>query len=179
MAKKVSGLQRQRENKQMLMSELESLEDKLRVLSSKAETTRKKTVTKRQNTQNLTSILDRWKDVNTSIPASEPPTAVPEQVPIQEEPVPNPNFLQNTRYLIPACNELEKSVLRQIKMCINFILSHISKVDPMLMTLISGTSESVDDYEKLYTQLKLMVFMERMNQGPARNELMAFILSSL
>ena len=78
-----------------------------------------------------------------------------------------------------SCNELEKSVLKQIKMCIQFILSHTAKTDPMLMTLISGTNDSVDDYEKLFTQLKLMVFMERMGKGTSRNELMAFVFSSL
>ncbi len=178
MAKKISGLQKSRENKQLLMSELESLEDKLRNLSSKAENTRRRTTTKRENTQNLSSIMDRWKNVNAQPPpmaAEEPPTPPPEQVRVEEPQM----FMPNTSYLLPACTELEKSVLKQIKMCIQFILSHTAKTDPMLMTLISGTNDSVDDYEKLFTQLKLMVFMERMGKGTSRNELMAFVFSSL
>ncbi|UYP44549.1 hypothetical protein NEF87_000834 [Candidatus Lokiarchaeum ossiferum] len=182
MSKKITGLQKSRENKQLLMSELESLEDKLRMLSSKAENTRKRTTTKRQNNQNLNSILDRWKDVNAQPPpdtyeppVQEPPTPPPEQVRV-EQPM---SYMPDTSYLLPACTELEKSVLKQIKMCIQFILSHTSKTDPMLMTLISGTNDSVDDYEKLYTQLKLMVFMEKMGKGSSRNELMAFVFSSL
>jgi hypothetical protein len=178
MAKKVSNLQKQRENKQLLMSELESLEDKLRVLSSKATNTSKRTVNRRQNTQNLNSILDRWKDVNAQPPEVEPVTLPPEEIQVEDF-TPNPSFLKDNSYLLPACSELEKSVLKQIKLCIQFILKNTSKTDPMLMTLISGTNETVDDYEKLYTQLKLMVFMEKMNQGPARNELMAFVFSSM
>lgn len=179
MSKRVSSLQRQRESKELLMSELESLESKLKTLSNKAETTRKRTVNKRQNTQNLNSILDRWKDVNSQEPVQEPPTPEPENVMVEEEPVQNMFSSPPASNLLPACEELEKSVLKQIKMCIQFILNNTAKTDPLLMSLITGTNDSVDDYEKLYTQLKLMVFMEKMNQGPARNELMAFIFSSL
>ena len=178
--KKISTLQKQRQNKQLLMSELESLEDKLRTLSNKADTTRRKTQTKRKNTQNLSSIMDRWKDVSARPEPPqevEPPILEAEEVPIMEAPV--GSFLQNTD-LTPACQELEKSVLKQSKMCINLILSKTMKSnDPMLMSLISGTNETVDDYEKLYQQLKLMVFMEKMNEGPARNELLAFVFSTL
>lgn len=181
MSKRVSGLQKQRESKELLMSELESLESKLKMLSNKAETTRKRTVTKRQNNENLNSILDRWKDVNATPSYPEPPTPIPEQVQVQEDPIYEPklNFMPKNDYLVAACEELEQSVLKQIKMCIQFILNHTAKQDPLLMTLISGTNESVDDYEKLYTQLKLMVFMDKMNQGSARNELMAFVFSTL
>ncbi len=184
-SKKITGLQKQRENKQLLMSELESLEDKLQLLSKKAERTRTKTYSKRQNTQNLNSILDRWKDVNatTELPPPEPQSPPPENINVYED---TPEQISNTEpaiqmsvNLLPICDSLEKSVLKQMKMCINYILQHTAKVDPMLMSLISGTNETVDDYEKLYTQLKLMVFMEKMNQGPARNDLMAFVLSSL
>ena len=155
MSKKISSLQKQRENKQLLMSELESLEDKLRNLSSKAENTKQRTTTKRQNTQNLNSILDRWKDVSSQSnpPLYEPETPPPEDVYVEDKPQINP--FSNNSYLLPACEELEKSVLKQIKMCIQFILNHTAKTDPMLMTLISGTNESVDDYEKLLYSVEI------------------------
>ncbi|MHA1728896.1 MAG: hypothetical protein ACTSWY_09210 [Promethearchaeota archaeon] len=180
--KKATQLQKRRESKAGLMKELEGLESIIGNLENRISTQKPKPrPNNRQNVSNLENIVDRWKDINNNPPQKRNKISEETLDFIEEEEkteqIPSLRFGGISEQII---EDLELCVLNQIKACIQLIVSQSEVgMDPMTFSLVQGTCKSIDDYEKLYSQLKIMTVMQKFKQDHEKSEIIAFILSNL
>lgn len=186
--KKATQLQKRRESKASLMKELEGLESIIGNLEGRISSQKPQArPSKRKNVSNLENIVDRWKDINDSKPQRMSSRSRNDMVDMLEEQVREvePEVAQPTGFNFgpiskEIVNDLESCVLNQIKTCIRVIISQSGAgMDPMTFSLVQGTCKTIDDYEKLYSQLKIMTVMQKFKNDHEKNDIIAFILSNL
>ncbi len=180
MAKKATQLQKRRSSKASLMKELEGLEDMIGNLEGRVNKPKPKPRSNRQTIDNLESISSRWREINTNKP-ERMATNEEDLMDFYEEEIPEPKggSLFNTGVNATIIEDLEQCVLNQIKSCIQLVMSQSGSVDPLMFSLIQGTCKTIEDYEKLFNQLKVMVVMQKFKQDNENNQIIAFLLSNM
>ena len=187
--KKATQLQKRRESKASLMKELEGLESIIGNLEGRISSQKPQArPSKRKNVSNLENIVDRWKDINESKPQRNTSRSRDDMMGLLEEPEVAPEINRSVESAgfnfgaisLEVVNDLEACVLNQIKTCIQVIISQSGTgMDPMTFSLVQGTCKTIDDYEKLYSQLKIMTVMQKFKNDHEKNDIIAFILSNL
>ena len=184
--KKATQLQKRRESKASLMKELEGLESIIGNLEGRISTQKPQgRPSKRKNVSNLENIVDRWKDINESKPQRSNSHSREEMVDLLEEQAVESEGIQTNGFNFgpiskEIVDDLESCVLNQIKTCIQVIISQSGVgMDPMTFSLVQGTCKTINDYEKLYSQLKIMTVMQKFKNDHEKNDIIAFILSNL